>query len=294
MQLDRILVAVDFSESSNQAASWVAKNMSEGREVVVFHCANSPLPPKFLLSVIPHLEQVIENQRVGAEKRLREFASTVGADVTTRLAVGGRAHEAIIACAEDCQADLIVLGPHGDRGTLSELMMGSVPEKLIRSTSLPIFVARGLPTGPPKTILAPVDESETARHSFEWAVGLARIFGAKVIALQAVSTWYAHQLERVASEHESAKMIQEQQRVAKEWLDHFVKEVGASDVSIETKVRAGSPDAEILHEATESKADCIVMGSRGSGGAIHPFMGSVARYVLRNATCSTLVASSAE
>ncbi|MEQ8763369.1 MAG: universal stress protein [Planctomycetota bacterium] len=292
MKLDRILVATDFSEPSRQAAAWAAKQLGPHAELTLFHCVNAPMPPAFLRSAVPHLEQIVESERVGAQKRLEDFAAEIGLQGTCRVTIGGRAHEAIVSCSKDSQADMILIGPHGERGTLGELMMGSVPEKLIRSTDTPLFVARGMTFEKPTTILSPVDDSETARHAFEWAVHLGKLFGAKVIAFQSVPTWYAHQLERVASDKEAKTLIQEQLRIAQEWLDRFAQDFSSSGVTIETKVLPGNPDATILLEAAEARADVIVMGSRGSGGA-SPFLGSVARYVLRNAKCSTMVASAA-
>jgi nucleotide-binding universal stress UspA family protein len=61
------------------------------------------------------------------------------------------------------------------------------------------------------------------------------------------------------------------------------------DVRYHILVRSGIAPHEILHAASEIKADLIVMATHGRSGINHLLMGSVAELVLRQATCPVLV-----
>lgn len=56
----------------------------------------------------------------------------------------GKPFEAILKVAEEWGTDLIVLGTHGRTG-ISHLLMGSVAEKVIRHSTIPLFI---IPTKP--------------------------------------------------------------------------------------------------------------------------------------------------
>jgi nucleotide-binding universal stress UspA family protein len=51
----------------------------------------------------------------------------------------GSPSEAILKIAKEWEADIIVLGTHGRTG-LSHILMGSVAEKVIRHSTIPLFI----------------------------------------------------------------------------------------------------------------------------------------------------------
>jgi|SRR5690349_739668 len=58
---------------------------------------------------------------------------------------------------------------------------------------------------------------------------------------------------------------------------------------IDTVVREGDPRAEIVDEATDWRADLIVVGSHGHTGLTRLLLGSVAQAVVAHAPCSVEV-----
>jgi nucleotide-binding universal stress UspA family protein len=56
-----------------------------------------------------------------------------------------------------------------------------------------------------------------------------------------------------------------------------------------TQPREGDPASQIIAAATETRADLVVVGSRGRSGLTRLLLGSVARNVLYEAACSVLV-----
>ena len=68
-------------------------------------------------------------------------ATTREIPITTAIE-RGIPHEEILSYATDIDADVIVIGTHGRSG-LQHFLMGSVTEKVIRSTERPVLVIRG-------------------------------------------------------------------------------------------------------------------------------------------------------
>ena len=68
------------------------------------------------------------------------FVSEWGANCHTDVRFGNPAEE-ILACAETAQADLIVMSTHGRSG-INRLVFGSVANKLLRMSTVPILLIR--------------------------------------------------------------------------------------------------------------------------------------------------------
>ena len=62
-----------------------------------------------------------------------------------------------------------------------------------------------------------------------------------------------------------------------------------SGLHVDTIVREGDPRAEIVDEATDWRADLIVVGSHGHTGLTRLLLGSVAQAVVTHAPCSVEV-----
>jgi Universal stress protein family len=63
--LKRVVVGIDFSESSLTAATWVARHVAPGAELVLVYALHVPEPPSFLRGKYPPRERLIETARAG-------------------------------------------------------------------------------------------------------------------------------------------------------------------------------------------------------------------------------------
>ncbi|MFC6988984.1 universal stress protein [Haloplanus sp. GCM10025708] len=72
-----------------------------------------------------------------AVERVRELATTSGIDVATAVAEGKPSRE-IVEYAEREDCDAVVMGTHG-RGGIDRLLLGSVAEAVVRSSSVPVL-----------------------------------------------------------------------------------------------------------------------------------------------------------
>ena len=65
-----------------------------------------------------------------------------GIPVDTVMGEGHSVHDGIMEAAKTTGADLIVMGSHGRRG-LEKLVLGSVTQRVLSHTTLPVLVVRG-------------------------------------------------------------------------------------------------------------------------------------------------------
>ncbi|MBM3778986.1 MAG: universal stress protein [Acidimicrobiia bacterium] len=162
-----ILVPVDFSDHSEAAVTYAAQLAERlGASLNLLHVVEDPVATGAWGSdlQVPDLPRIREHIARASEERLKTFADTVGTGgapfVTTVLV--GRAHDAILDCAREIDADLIVMGTRGRSG-LAHMLMGSVAERVVRHAACPVLTLhaprRPVETGPvaleDKAILSP-------------------------------------------------------------------------------------------------------------------------------------------
>ncbi|RYZ08504.1 MAG: universal stress protein [Comamonadaceae bacterium] len=88
----------------------------------------------------------LDELRKGATKLLAEAAAQaaregVEADTVLIDRLAGAVHEQVIAEAQACDADLIVVGTHGRRG-IGRWVMGSSAEQIVRMAPVPVLLVR--------------------------------------------------------------------------------------------------------------------------------------------------------
>lgn len=141
---ERVLVALDGSEFAEGVLDIVATRFGEG--VITLLRVVEPLPA----IVGPYLPQtgatneVLDRNREEAEEYLGQVAKKLqecGLSVRTHVVTGGRAGESIVRYAQTDDSDLIALATHG-AGGIKRMVLGSVADKVVRSSPLPILVVK--------------------------------------------------------------------------------------------------------------------------------------------------------
>ncbi len=146
MNIETILVPFDFSASAvNAFETAVDLAKQNDARLVLFHA--------FLLNdrVYPYntflTAQVIAEAKERAESRLAEWkgkAEEAGVPTESRFS-SAEAPDAIVATAQEVDADLIVMGTRGLSG-LRHLLLGSVTERTLTHAPCPVLVVREKPT----------------------------------------------------------------------------------------------------------------------------------------------------
>jgi universal stress protein A len=157
MQLQRILVPVDYSSCSRAAlrlAAQLAQRFQATLDVVhvwdrpsyvsdVVMTRTEPISGKSLIAMIQQ----------NAQRDLDAFLSTADLPPGTVLAgrlLSGDPASALIHELKAAKCDLVVVGTHGRTG-LAHVLLGSVAEKLIRLSPVPVLT---VPDEPAKKLRA--------------------------------------------------------------------------------------------------------------------------------------------
>ena len=142
----KILVAVDFSESTEQVIR-VAKRFATSLEASLWLVHVAEPEPDFVgYDAGPDVvrEQVAKEFR-DEHRNLQAHADRLreaGVDATSML-VRGSTVDSLLEMAEKQGSDLIVVGSHG-RGMVAEMLLGSVSQGLIRARACPVTVVPAL------------------------------------------------------------------------------------------------------------------------------------------------------
>jgi nucleotide-binding universal stress UspA family protein len=294
MRLDRVVVGMDFSKPAEDAARWVARDFAPGAELVLVHVVAVPEPPRFFRGKFPPRETLVETARAGADRRLRELSTTLGAERIWMEIREGDPAEQIDAVASEYGADVVVVGPHGARPGIWD-RPGGTAEKLLRESRHTVLLAANPRGREPLRVLVPVDESHATAAVLEWAGQFASRPGVELTLLHVVSSTMLNEL-MTAGAVVSGVMVPIPDEVltsaemdSGSWLERVAAEAGLDAHGAKTEVKAGDPSDQILAAAERHDAELIVLGS-SSRGIRAALLGSVAREVIRSAKRPVLVA----
>lgn len=135
-------------------------------------------------------------------------------------------------------------------------------------------------------ILCPIDFSDRSGRAFDYALALARWYGASVSVLHVHQpTVPTNALAPLAPAPPSLVPPIELDLVRRH-VEAFVSHHRDTGRRIESQAAEGDPAREIL--AAAASADLIVMGTHGRSGVERFVLGSVTETVLREAPCSVL------
>lgn len=294
MTLDRIVVGIDFSPPSFEAARWVARHFAPEAELVLAHVIAIPEAPPVVRSRYPRRELLVETLREGADARLRELARSLGTDRVRVDIREGHAATDLVDIAREHAADLLVVGAHGERAGVLE-GLGSTAEQLVRVATTPVLLAVAPRDRSPARILVPVDESDITVRVLRAARSLGEQFGGEVKGLHVVRSGVMSHLLAAATTLSGTPPIPREtlqpdaHARAGGWLDRFVEASADAGGDLSTDVVFGDPAREIVALAERWETDLIVIGRRGSSGFRRAVLGSVVGAVLRHAPCPALV-----
>lgn len=258
-----ILAPVDFSPLSGLGLRWAgALARCGGARLTVLYANPFTPPPYFTSGRIERMRASHREEMREAEEELRRFTASamgkvepwVGIQVAQALPV-----DAILAAADAGGADLVVMGTHGRSG-INRFMLGSVAERVLRQSRVPVLTVRGDAERTPqvRNILCPVNGSPAGEEALRVARGVAACSGAGVSAV-------------------------------------YVREPGGPPPPEGAAVlREGEAAMEIVAAATEMSCDLLVIGARRRRFYDATVIGTTTARVVRHAPCPVLTVVSAE
>jgi nucleotide-binding universal stress UspA family protein len=152
-RFNHILVPVDFEDSSQEALNEAIElALASDAKLTLVHSWETPyayagmlyVPVDLWTPVEQAAREQLESTLAGARKRLPRAEAI--------LAKGPAAAE-VLAVASRVKADLIVMGTHGRHG-VGRVFLGSVAERVVRSSTVPVLTIRAKQPGQAPTPVA--------------------------------------------------------------------------------------------------------------------------------------------
>jgi nucleotide-binding universal stress UspA family protein len=282
---------VDFSQSSIDAVKWAKRWLLDDRELMLAHVLVVPKVSGLLGTRENVADSLLFNARVGARRRLDALRWTLGLPDARLEVIEGKPGSAIADLARSAHADLIVVGKHGEAGPLRGYT-GRTADSLIRSAPVPIVVANGILSGPPKRILVALTYSSITPHVVEWTRKIQAASGARVVIVHVIGAGtLSHVLSmsnvQTGEPPDGAEIDEIFSEDRERWVKMLV-DAGVPSDCIESEVIFGEVSMAILGAQAARAADLVVMGSH-AGPVRRLLLGSAASFVIRNAEVPVMV-----
>lgn len=234
-------------------------------------------------------DEFIERHKDQARETVADLEALAepGDDVRTAV-VEGKISEEILNYADENDADLVFMGTHGRTG-LNRYVTGSVTERVVRLSDVPVFTVRATERSVVADgydrILIPTDGSDCAAAAVTHGIAIAKEYGATVHAVNVMDVRSMTSTDEVPPQTTLIETFEEQGEKATEAVAERVREAG---LDATTAVRKGTPAVGLLDYADENDIDLVTMGTHGRSGFERYFLGSTTAKVVRTAEIPVL------
>jgi nucleotide-binding universal stress UspA family protein len=266
--------------------------------------------PVVLLMVMPHVDELhlaegsLDAELSPIQERRQQYAEQYLDSVHRRLeAEGVRATTviesglpapAIIGIAEKEQAGAILMATHG-RGGARRWVLGSVADKVVRTSPVPVLLNRPREEATPawntvRTILVPLDGSALSVGAIPYATFLAERFSAKVLVIRTVGMEWISGPGPEVGQYASAEVLGLVEGDIRGYLEARVSDLKAAGIEAGSHFAPFSdPATEIATLAEQTPDSLVVMTTHGRSGWRRALLGSVTDKVIRRAPVPVLV-----
>jgi nucleotide-binding universal stress UspA family protein len=147
----KVLIALDFDPTAQKVAeTGFALAKSIGAEVILLHVVSDPLHYNTYKHItvmgfagygnsVPLILDSVGELKKESRKFLRKSKLHLGDSSIKTLVEEGDVAESILEIAKKMHTDIIIMGSHS-RKWLENIVMGSVAEKVLRQTVLPLYI----------------------------------------------------------------------------------------------------------------------------------------------------------
>lgn len=288
----RIILGTDFSESASAALSVAGVYAAHLKaELHLLHVRGYAAHAGLGHGAFPlfgKYEALVDEL---SDRQLKELEVRGGVRAVRKALSHPSISGGIIEYAERIDASLIVVGSRG-HGPLVRLLLGSIPEQLVRLAPCPVLV---VPTRDgaknatllPELILAPWDLSLEATSALELAARTARQLGARVLLVH-VADRRALPALGLTDPQSVFEVFPAFEALARNRMYAWARE-HADDLDIDIEVFEGRPSLILADLAIERRVGLVVLSALGLGAGPNKLLGSTVGNLLRVSPCPVLV-----
>jgi len=297
---ERILIPLDGSPRAELILSQIDRILRwEDSEVLLLRLVG----PVANSGVDEEDRSLMDETRHAAERYIQDQVKRFeerGAKARGRVMVGSTA-EGILEVAQEEGSTLIAMTTHGRTG-LSRWFMGSVAEKVVRASDVPVLLVRSFrptPQGtvepatgeelPFRNLLVPTDGSPASLAAAGPAEKFARLFNSEIFVLHVERPVVSPGAILPGMEAGSMPPPSEptpslDDEATREAAERFRR----AGLRVTRRTVLGDPAAEIIDQASAG-IDLIALATRGRSGFSRWLTGSVTERVLRHAAVPLLI-----
>lgn len=280
----RVLYAADGGRPAADACSLLQRAaIPDKTKVTVVTIAAPGISPV----TQPDNEDPAEDSPAHVLRSAEQQLEAAGFEVDGRL-LEGPPGPVIVEEIDSGEFDLAVMGA-GNRSRLNRLLFGSVSTKVLHASLISVLIVhRFSKSAGPIRVLLGSDGSDDANLAVAQASAFLDPDSCEVTVLtfaEHLMPQLTFPIPRVAAATTARTPEQE-----KEWIDtandlatREMAKLRAAGFAAEAKAALGAPVRRLLAEADNTRADLVVVGSRGLGAVERASLGSVSDQMLREA-----------
>ncbi len=291
----RMLVPLDGSKIAEVVLPYAVELAGRLDLHLVFLHICGPHEPETL----PMCQAYIEHMAEMAMLKSREVQTKSGAQSGTRMVetrgevIAGHPAEEILHYSDQNDIDLILLASHGRSG-IRQWMIGSVADKILRASKVPVWLARaGIPEEivydewPKRTMLVPLDGSQLSETVLPHVEALAKQRGAElvnVVLLRVCEQPFitADYPGETDWEEHVKRIMNRFKEISEQYLVQVKGRLSDAGLNVKSEVIMGKPADEIIEYAHRNPPNLIIMTTHGYSGLGNWAFGSVSDKVLYN------------
>jgi universal stress protein E len=284
---DRILIGIDFSDSSVETVRWTVSRFPTA-DIVLFHSIEPLSIPGYLSRALGGGLELMREKELDARTNLELLAEGIGIEARIEVRLGW-APESLAITAEEVGAELVVVGAHRKRVTPSD-ELGNTCSAIVRKTQVPVLVWRPVVNDRDKTILAALDLREGSAPVAATGARYAAYFGARLLLLHAIPGTLHGYLRAVSTAPKVEEAMRDLENEARRDALARIPDELRDQVPTQVAIVRGRPIvSHILNTAESEAADLIVIGKYHAPGLVaRVLLGGITAAVIQNANCSVL------
>lgn len=140
-KIKKVLIAMDYDETSQKVAEigFMMAEAMNAKTVLLHVISEQPVYYSSYLFMRELRVDILDDLKKSTQDFLDKTKKHLGNEDIQTVLTNGEIAETILKTATDLKADVIVMGTHS-RKWLESVIMGSEAEKVLKNTTIPLFI----------------------------------------------------------------------------------------------------------------------------------------------------------